>query len=79
MNKSYPKMRAFIACFPAKEIIFRQQSLKLKAGAVKKKMLKILTMQKQIDNLGTHFYNEENDIGRAELLDRLSLLAASKK
>src|ERR1700691_6165265 len=32
------------------KVIFRQQSLKLKAGAQKKTVLKTLAMQKQIDN-----------------------------
>jgi hypothetical protein len=70
-------MWAFIACLQAEEVIFRQQSLKLKAGAQKKTVLKTLTMQKHIDNLNTRFNN--NDIDRAELLEGLSLLVASKK
>jgi hypothetical protein len=53
------------------------QSLKLKAGAQKKMALKTLAMQKQIDNLGTRFYSDDND--HAELLERLSLLIAAKK
>jgi hypothetical protein len=34
-------------------------------------------MQKEIDNLGNHFYKD--DIDRAELLDGLSLLEVAKK
>jgi hypothetical protein len=70
-------MWAFIACLQAEEVIFRQQYFKLKAGSQKKKAPRTLAMQKQIDTLGTRFYNDEID--RAELLDGLSLLVASKK
>jgi len=77
MNKTHPNMWAFIACLQGEEVTFRQQSLKLKAGAQKTTTLKTLAMQKQIDNLGTRFYND--DIDRAELLDGLALLVASKK
>ena len=72
MNKTHPKMWAFIARLQGKEVIFRQQSLKLKTGAQK-----TLAMQKQIDNSCTRFYNDDSD--RAELLVGLSLLVASKK
>ena len=37
----------------------------------------LLAMQKQIDNLGTRFYND--DIVRAELLDGLWLFIPTKK
>ncbi|CAF1532350.1 unnamed protein product [Adineta ricciae] len=77
MNKTHPNMWAFIACLQAEEVIFRQVFLKFKAGAQKKIMLNTLTMQKHIDNLNTRFNN--NEIDRVELLDGLSLLAASKK
>jgi hypothetical protein len=52
------------------------QSVKLKAGLQKRKASKTLALQKSIDNLSTRFYND--DIDRAELLDGLSLLVASK-
>jgi hypothetical protein len=70
-------MWAFIGCLQTEEVIFRQRSLKHKAGAQKKLVLKTLAIQKQIDNLSTRFYND--DIDRAGLLDGLSLLVASKK
>ena len=77
MNKTHPNMWAFIACLQAEEVIFRQQYLKLRAGSQQKKAPRTLAMQKQIDNLGARFDN--GDIDRAELLEGLSLLVASKK
>jgi hypothetical protein len=62
-------MWAFIACFQGEEVIFRQLSLKLKAGSQKTKAPKTLAVQEQIKNLGTRFYN--NDIDHIELLDGL--------
>jgi hypothetical protein len=46
-------------------------------GRRAKTALKTLAMQKEIENLGNHFYKD--DIDRAELLDGLSLLEVSKK
>jgi hypothetical protein len=63
-------MWALIPCLQAEEVIFQKQYLKLKAGSQKKKAPRTLAMQKQIDNLGTRFYN--SDIDRAELLDGLA-------
>jgi hypothetical protein len=77
MNKTHPNMWAFIAILQAEEVIFRQQNLKLKAGAQKKTVLKTWATQKQLDNLNIRFCND--DIDRAELLEGLSHLVASKK
>jgi hypothetical protein len=77
MNKTHPNLWAFITCLQAEEVIFRQQSLKLRAGAQKKTALKTLSMQRQIDNLKTRFHS--GAIDRTELLTGLSLLVASKK
>jgi hypothetical protein len=49
-NKTHPNMWTFIVCWPGKEVIFRQQSLKFKAGSPK-----TLSTQEQIDDSGTHF------------------------
>ncbi len=50
--------------------------IEVKGGLQQKKPPKTLSMQKQIDNLGTHFCN--GDIGRVELLDGLSLFKLIK-
>ena len=63
MNHTHPNMWALIACLQAEEVIFGQQSLKLKARSQQKKASKTLAMQKRIDNLGTCFCN--GDIDRA--------------
>jgi hypothetical protein len=77
MRKTDHKMGAFIVCLQGEEAVFQQQSLKLKAGSQKKKGSKTLAVQKQIGNLSALFSN--NEIDRVELLDRLSLLVASRK
>lgn len=70
-------MWAFITCLQGEEVVFRQQSLKLKVGIQKKKAPKTLVMQARIDELATRFSND--DIDRTELLEGLSLLVAQKK
>jgi hypothetical protein len=70
-------MWAFITCLQGEEVVFRQQSLKLKVGIQKKKAPKNLVMQARIDELATRFSND--DIDRTELLEGLSLLVAQKK
>jgi hypothetical protein len=77
MSKAHHNMLTLIACLQGEGVIFRQQSLELKAGWQKVKAPKTLAMQEYIDNSDTCFYND--DINRPELLEELSLMMASKK
>ncbi len=77
MNRCHPNMWAFVTCLQNEEVHFRQQVLKVLTGAQKTKTKKTLALQAKINTLAKRF--EDDEIDRAEYLEGLSLLVASKK
>ena len=70
----YPNMWAFVTCLQNEEVHFRQQVLKVLTDTQK---MKTLALQAKIN---THAIRiEDDEIDRAEHLEGLSLLVASKK
>ena len=67
-------MWAFVTCLQNEEVHFRQQVLKVLTGTQK---MKTLALQAKINTLAKRF--EDDEIDRAEHLEGLSLLVASKK
>ena len=67
-------MWAFVTYLQNEEVHFRQQVLKVLTGTQK---MKTLALQTKINTLGKRF--EDDEIDRAEHLEGLSLLVASKK
>ena len=77
MNKYHPNMWAFVTCLQNEEVHFRQQVLKVLTGTQKVKTKKTLALQAKINTLAKRF--EDDEIDRAEHLEGLALLVASKK
>ena len=67
-------MWAFVICLQNEEVHFRQQVLKVLTGTQK---MKTLALQAKINTLAKRI--EDDEIDRAEHLEGLSLLVASKK
>ena len=67
-------MWAFVTCLQNEEVHFRQQVLKVLTGTQK---MKTLALQAKINILAKRI--EDDEIDRAEHLEGLSLLEASKK
>jgi len=67
MNKGHPNMWAVITCLQNEEVHFRQQMLKVTAGAQKTKTKKMLAWRTQINTLVKRFENDE--INRVEHLE----------
>ena len=67
-------MWAFVTCLQNEAVHFRQQVLKVLTGTQK---MKTLALQAKINTLAKRF--EDDEIDRAEHLEGLSLLVASKK
>ena len=67
-------MWAFVTCLQNEEVHFRQQVLKVLTGTQK---MKTLALQAKMNTLAKRFQDDEID--RAEHLEGLSLLVASKK
>ena len=67
-------MWPFVTCLQNEEVHFRQQVLKVLTGTQK---MKTLALQAKMNTLAKPF--EDDEIDRAEHLEGLSLLVASKK
>ena len=67
-------MWAFVTCLQNEEVHFRQQVLKVLTSTQK---MKTLALQAKINTLAKRI--EDDEIDRAEHLEGLSLLVASKK
>ena len=76
MNTCHSNLWVFVTCLKNEEVHFRQQVLKVLTGAQETKTKKTLALQAKINTLVKRF--EDDEIDRAEYLEGLSLLVASK-
>ena len=70
-------MWTFVTFLQNEEVHFRQQVRKVLMGTQKMKTKKTLALQAKINTLAKRF--EDDEIDRAEHLEELSLMVASKK